>query len=361
MMCAGNSYRRFGTTADRPLWRVANIAVIALAIMRTAIAAPPAERQRQVDQSVVRALGFLAKQQQPSGCWKADSFGEMTSMTSLSIMAFMAAGHVPGEGPYAAAMQRGIDWVVDHQAPNGLIVHRTSHGPMYCHGISTLMLAEVVGMVPAEKSERVKQALQRAVKLILEAQDLAKPDGQAGGWRYQPSSRDSDLSVTGWQLLALRAAKNVGCDVPAENIDRAVAYVKRCSVPNHRGFAYQPGSGQTAVRTGTGILALEICGEHHAPESLGGAAFLLDSPLRYDDAYFFYGAYYCSVGMFQVGGRHWERTRDLLHDLLLPRQAADGSWLATNGSERPVGPVYATSMAVLSLAVEYQYLPIYQR
>ena len=36
------------------------------------------------------------------------------------------------------------------------------------------------------------------------------------------------MSVTGWQLLALRAAKNIGCDVPGERIDMAVEYVLRC-------------------------------------------------------------------------------------------------------------------------------------
>jgi hypothetical protein len=322
--------------------------------------AEPTLEQKQVDQAIVKALDFLARQQQPSGAWKADNYGEMTSITSLSIMAYLAAGHVPGEGPYSDSMQRGLRWVLSHQQRNGLIVHQSSHGPMYCHGISTLMLAEVIGMVPKEEAKPLREALERAVKLILDSQNLQKPRDQAGGWRYQPSSRDSDLSVTGWQLLALRAAKNVGCDVPAENIDRAVEYVRNCSSRGNRGFCYQPGGGPSPVMTGTGILALEICGQHHAPESLGGADFLLASPVRYQQPHFFYGAYYCGVGMFQIGGRHWEQSRDNLRKVLLPKQANDGSWVAED-EERGVGRPYATSMAVLSLAVEYQFLPIYQR
>lgn len=343
----------------RPLFTL--VCALSVALAGTSLtAAPPTEQQKQVDRAVVRALEYLAKQQQPSGAWKSESHGEMTSITSLAIMAFMAAGHVPGEGPYKEQMDRGIRWVIAEQKADGLLVNRNSQ-PMYCHGISTLMLAEVVGMVSKEDARPVRHALEKGVKLILSAQAVPKQDTQAGGWRYQATSSDSDLSVTGWQLLALRAAKNAGCDVPAESIDKAVAYVKRCSTRDHRGFGYQPGGGPTAVRSGTGILALEICGEHHAAESLGAADYFLQFPMRPGESFYFYGVYYCGVGMFQIGGRHWEKMRDLLYEQLLPAQTEDGSWLAVNQNERGVGRNYATSMAVLSLAVEYQYLPIYQR
>jgi len=43
------------------------------------------------------------------------------------------------------------------------------------------------------------------------------------------------------------------------------------------------------------------------------------------------------------------------------RQERDGSWQPRDGGERSAGRIYATSLAVLSLAVEYQFLPIYQR
>lgn len=323
--------------------------------------AQPVPNQDSVDEAVTRALKYLAREQLPSGAWKIDNIGESTASSSLAVMAFMAAGQVPGEGPYKDQLDRGIQFVVGRQEANGLIVHRKSHGPMYSHGISTLMLAEVVGMVDESYAATCRRALERGIRLILQAQEVPKSEQHAGGWRYQASSRDSDLSVTGWQLLALRAAKNVGCDVPAKNIDFAVEYVKRCSVKGNRGFGYQPGGAPTPTRTGTGILALEICGAHHTNEALGAADYLLDRPLSYRDHYFYYGVYYCSVGMFQIGGHHWDRTRDHLTQILLENQQPDGSWSAQHGSERGHGSVYATSMAVLALAVEYQYLPIYQR
>jgi hypothetical protein len=249
--------------------------------------------------------------------------------------------------------------VLANQRPDGLLVARGHGQAMYDHGISALMLAEVIGMLDKDRAAACRRALEEAIKLILKAQLVRKSSHHAGGWRYQPTSNDSDLSVTGWQLLALRAAKNCGCDVPAEHIDRAVEYVRKCH--HAGGFGYQPGSGPSATRTGTGILCLEICGEHHTPEALTGADSLLQRPLGLHEQYFFYGVYYCSVGMFQVGGQHWDQFRPELARLLVGSQQPDGSWIAPHHTESRIGTVYSTSLGVLGLAVEYQYLPIYQR
>lgn len=337
------------------------ISAILLSFAAPAAADSRTPQEQRLDTAITRALDFLSRQQQRSGAWVIDSTGEETSGTALAVMAFMAAGHVPGEGPYGEQLERGIRWVVEHQEDNGMLVARRSHGPMYSHGISTLMLAEVVGMVDEADAANVRRALERGIRLILESQALDKDRRHAGGWRYQADSRDSDLSVTGWQVMALRAAKDVGCDVPKEAIEHAIQYVKECSARDDRGFGYQPGNGQTPTLTGCGITCLECCGEHNSKEALGGAEYLLKDPLKYDSNYFFYGVYYTSVGMFKLGEPYAEKYRQHMIDLLLPIQDADGSWNAVHGSERQHGRVYSTAMAVLGLAVEYRYLPIYQR
>lgn len=325
-------------------------------------AAPPGPSENAVDESIVRALRYLAQHQQPAGGWNVDAFnGEATSATSLAVMAFLAAGHTPGEGPYGEIVNRGVQFVIDHQAANGMLIHRQGHGPMYDHGISTLMLAEVSGMVPERQSAATRKALERAIRLILASQAVPKPASQAGGWRYGPTSTDSDLSVTGWQLLALRAAKDIGCDVPAENIDRAIDYVKRCSPRDGRGFGYQPGNAATPVLSGTGLLALQVCGQEDSAEVHRAAEYLALRPLRYRDMWYFYGVYYTTIGMYKRGGDDWNNARGLLFQELLANQSADGSWQAGNQSEVPWGRVYCTAMSVLALSVEYEYLPIYQR
>ncbi len=344
------------------IWCFSLVMAQALAIFSSAHAAPPGPTEREVDDAIVRALRYLAQQQQPSGGWVVDSYGgEATSSTSLAVMSFLAAGHVPAEGPYGDAVNRGVQYVLDHQETNGMLVHRRGHGPMYDHGISSLMLAEVAGMVPERQAEATRKGLERATKLILQSQQVSKQTSQSGGWRYQPNSTDSDLSVTGWQLLALRAAKDIGTDVPAANIDQAIAYVKKCASRDGRGFCYQPSGGPTPVLTGTGLLALQVCGEDDCAEAHGAADYLRVRPLRYSDAWFFYGVYYTTIAMYKRGGDDWDRARPALFRELLMNQSADGSWQATNANERPWGRVYSTSMAVLALSVEYGYLPIYQR
>ncbi|MCA9043291.1 MAG: terpene cyclase/mutase family protein [Planctomycetaceae bacterium] len=330
------------------------------------ICAAPASAQQineqAVDASIARSLEFLASQQQPNGSWRTDSWGDSTAITSLAVMSFMAAGHVPGEGPYGDQITRAVMWVVSLQEQNGMLINsQRTHGPMYSHGICTLMLAEVCGMMPDSDAPVVRRALERAIRLILQSQAYDKNDRHQGGWRYQIDSRDSDLSVTGWQVMALRAAKDIGCDVPADAIDGAVGYVKACGVRENRGFGYQPGNGPTPTLTGTGIMCLEVCGAHHTEEAMGGANWLLANPLRERDSYFYYGVYYTGVGMYKMGGDFADNNRRHLIETLLPIQDADGGWTPTHGSERGAGRIYSTSLAVLALAIDYGYLPIYQR
>jgi hypothetical protein len=326
--------------------------------------AAPGLRNAATDTAVARALEFLKKAQEPDGSWRSGGFGKATSVTSLAVMAFLAAGHMPGEpGPYREAIERGVRYVLANQKVNGMLVSNTSHGPMYCHGISTLMLAEVAGTAPeGTLATEVRSALARAIELIIKAQDLQKDTENAGGWRYQPTSHDSDISVTGWQVMALRAARTAGCSVPSGNIDRAIDYLKRCAVKLPQGgFGYQPGHSPNNPRTGTGILALEICGAHQAPEAIAGAQYLLQHPPRWSSEYFFYEVYYCSQAMFQMGDAYFQAYYPKLLGILLAHQEADGSWLSGDGNDRSGGRNYCTAMAVLALAVEYCYLPIYQR
>ncbi len=318
--------------------------------------------ESNIDASIRRALGWLAEEQQPSGAWTTNDFGESTATTSLAIMAMLAGGHVPDEGPYGLQITRGVGWLLGQQQKNGLLVGRErSHGPMYSHGIATLMLAEVIGMVNPVQADLCREVLQKAIKLIVDAQNQPRSEDHDGGWRYQPTSSDSDLSVTAWQLLALRAARDIGCDVPVENIDRAIAYVRRLHVKHDGGFGYMVGHGSTITRAGTGIVALEVCGEHRTEETLSAAKLILSRPLTKGEHYFYYGVYYCTVGMFKVGGDEWQQCREALYRTTLELQNPSGFWNPEDGTERQAGKVYATSLAVLALAIEYGYLPIYQR
>ncbi len=338
-----------------------SLCAFSLCICGSLSAAAEPGRER-LDQKVSQALTYLRRGQAPDGCWKSTGFGSEhnAGITGLCVMAFLSAGQTPAEGEHARVVADGVRWVLTRQQSNGVISTDRDY-EMYHHGICTLMLAEVVGMCPPDLAGEVRPALARAVDVILKAQ--RKTGAHAGGWRYTVSGEDADLSVTGWQLLALRAAKNVGCDVPGEAIDKAVAYVRQCYDERRGTFTYMIRGPVTVACAGTGILGLELCGIdlHRCRESLRAGAYVLRSPPSFDQSHCFYGLYYCSQAMFQLGGNYWTAYRGRLHDLLLRTQQSDGSWIGNDGEARRVGPNYTTAMSVLALTVEYRFLPIYQR
>src|SRR5262249_27505528 len=208
------------------------------------------------------------------------------------------------EGPYGAAITKGIRWVLAQQKPSGLISGMYGM-EMYHHGISTLMLAEVMGMNDAKLAKELRPKLEKAVTVILIAQNKQANVNQ-GGWRYNVLNYDADLSVTGWQLLALRAAKNLGCDISAERIDLAVGYILRSRDASTGGFCYTPGGRVTMSCTGTGVLALELAGKDRrlSRESLQAGSFILKNPPQWGDEHFSYAIYYCSQATFQLGNNY---------------------------------------------------------
>ncbi|QVL29962.1 terpene cyclase/mutase family protein [Telmatocola sphagniphila] len=337
-----------------------------LAIPTTDRAADPEE----FEIAVARGLEFLRSSQMINGSWMAGNQSRDPSITALCTMAFLSAGHVPGEGKYAQTVEKGIDYILACQQKSGLFTFpngQKNNFEMYCHGICTLTLAECVGMLPDDtRSKQLRQAVEKGVKIILQGQ--RKQNGpERGGWRYMVNGTDSDLSVTGWQLMALRAAKNIGCDVPGEVIEEAIEYIRRCQDPQTGGYRYQPHNQVTIACTGTAILSLELSGKeyHRSKEAIQAGNFLLrrDNQLVPNRVHFFYGTYYTTQAMFQLGENYWELHRSGLHQLLLKHlpQRNNGGWYSLAADDNLFGPNYCTAMAVLSLTVEFRYLPIYQR
>ena len=333
------------------------VAILVIVLSTADACAQPSAKDR-LTASVDRSLVHLASKQAPDGSW--DAHGQKhPAITSLAVMAFLSAGHVPGEGPYRANVENGIRWVASQIEKDGAIAN-VSSGEMYHVGICTMMLCEAAAMCDAKLAAEIKPKLEASVKRILQGQRQAK-DIHRGGWRYNVDGADADLSITGWQLLALRAARNIGCDVPADRIDMAIHYVMQCRDPRSGGFCYMAGSGsvETKACTGTGILALELCGKdrHLSREALQAGSYLLKNPLINNEPHHYYTTYYTSQAMFQLGNNYWLAFRPNLHKVLLDSQQKDGSWIDTDG----LGVTYPTAMAVLALTVEYRLLPIYQR
>ncbi len=328
----------------------------------------PAKYDKPIEQAIAKAIAYLAKQQHAEGYWPS-GMGKNTAVTSLSVMAFLSAGYTPGCGPYGEVINKGIDFVMASQQKNGMLTGNSSHGPWYSHTISTLMLSEVSGMLDAERQKRLDNVLPRALTLILTAQQVKKQPTHQGGWRYQPTSNDSDISCTGWALMSLRSARGNGAAVPSKAIDDAVKFVLQCQSKSKTarpaggvGFGYQPGGGPGLARTATAVLCLELCGKHHGDESLAGGDWILANPVRsYGDSFFYYGLYYSAQAMFQLGDKYWQQYAPQMYEMMLKYQAKDGSWPQGASNEAAAGTCYSTAMGVLAISVSYRQLPIYQR
>jgi hypothetical protein len=351
----------------------------------------PPEEWRRVDAAVERGLAFLATHQQPDGSFRTIEQGQ-PGVTSLCMMAFIAHGHVPGDGKYGKQLERAANFVLSCQKPCGLVVSVGQEGPTidrnvnggpgttaaYNHAISSLLLSEYYGMSQPPKSEQIKKAINKALAATLQMQRWSKdlPEDR-GGWRYitDVGLHDSDLSITGWNLMFLRSARNAGFDVPREPIDDAIKYIRRTYKPKLGRFTYTTGRDSNGSRgmSGAGILALAHAGFHNSPEAQSAGAWVLSQTFEpYNKSiqfnsdrtldHYHYAVFSCCQGMYQLGGGYWEKFFPRIVPILLANQQADGSWPPDSQKwDAPYGSDYTTALMVMSLGASNQLLPIFQR
>lgn len=328
---------------------------------------------REVDAAINRAVRFLLSQQQTNGSI-ADR-GHENAMTSLAIMALASVGHQPAD-PTAegAVMKKGLKFVLGSNRQDKAGYFGASDGSrMYGHGIVTLMLTEMIGMGGDDLTDdAIHQACQKAIDVIIRSQRIKKPVFAKGGWRYTPDAADSDLSISVWQLMALRSAKNDGLDVPSSTIDDAIGYLVRSFTspvdvngqPRQakNGFSYEANNDSpTFTMSAAGLLAMQVCGQYDSPLVAGATDWLKEHPPKWSERFVLYGLYYYAQGMHQRGGETAESASQLVASELLKHQDANGFWQSSSGEEQNAGKVYCTALAILSLSVKYHYLPIYQR
>src|SRR5207237_2742973 len=138
-----------------------------------------------------------------------DGGAPKVAMTGLALMSYLAAGHAPDDGHFGPTVRHAVDYLV-RAAPEDGYFGKLDGSRMYGHGIVTLALAEAYGVEPDPANRaRIHAIVGRAVAIILKAQDVPKDAAHAGGWRYDPGSIDSDLWLSGWTILALRAGGNI--------------------------------------------------------------------------------------------------------------------------------------------------------
>jgi hypothetical protein len=331
-----------------------------LAQLATAAPKPEEEIPPRLDASMTRGLVFLAHQQNSDGSF--DGGGPKVATTGLTTLAFLAAGDAPDVGRYGLVVHNSIEWLLAHQAQDGYF--GDGDRGMYAHAIATLALTQAYGVEPdMARRVRMHAAMQRAVAIILGAQNAPKSNPVfAGGWRYERNSPDSDLSLSGWNSMALRGAAAVGIDVPGDARKRAADFVVHCFDANAKAFGYQPGNAPQPGETAIGMLCLYLLDAVDANSSkLDGASKYLEShPIDDNSPFPYYATYYATQAAFQRGGETWTRVGRPSLERLIRVQDKDGGWPQSKSGQEP-GRVYATAMALQALAVPYRLLPVYQR
>lgn len=294
----------------------------------------------EVERMYKKGLDWLAKNQTDKGNWK-DSYGAQPGVVGLAVVAILAHGEDPNNGPYSINIKRGLDFIISQQnEKNGYIGNS-----MYNHGFATLALAEAYGHY---HDARLGPALQKAVELILTAQAR----NAYGGWRYSPETSDADTTVSGAQMVALFAARNAGIGVPEEAIQKGLRFFLLCQ-GGDGGFGYTGPDSGNAPRTAIGTLVLALAKQKNSKAFLAASRFLGTAPR--EDHYFHYYLYYAAQAYFHTSAKAWREWNAINIKAMSATQGNDGSW------EGSFGTTFTTSACLLSLALNYRFLPIYER
>jgi hypothetical protein len=301
-------------------------------------------------------LQYLANTQAPEGHWTGGEQGP--GVTGLCLMVFLASGEDPNFGLYSNHVRRALRNIISSQDPNTGYLGNS----MYHHGFGMLALAEAYGVVddsnlwPDGQNERTRsvgQALELAVRAALTSQKK----NHFGGWRYSPDATDADTSVSGAVLMGLLAARNAGIEVPDEAIDRAISYYQKMTSPSGQ-VAYSGGFGgfdESPARISIGALVYAIARRKDLPEYKATIEHLTQNLEQPAQGFLDYTRYYQAQALFQGDVEAWEKWNKLLIRQLKAAQQPDGS------IQGDMGPAIATSMSCLALALNYRFLPIYER
>jgi hypothetical protein len=300
---------------------------------------------------------------------------------ALGALAFLSAGHMPDRGRYGDNVRRALDYIISNAKPSGLINISTENRDMYNHGLAMFVLTQAYGMI---NDQRIARVVDKGIRLICDVQS------EAGGWDYVAvrKSRGHDLSLAVMQAKALRSAMDIGLDIPADNVTRAISAVRSryspYGEPDGRSFGSDPlsrrpgaftyngGQSASTAMAAAGAVCLQEFGEYtdfRVQRSMERVALDIkdkmetkDNTLPFDG----YAMYYVAQGLYQVGGNTWRDNYPVIRDAIVKTQnksgsaGEKGSWEGGKVGGKP-GKLFGTSVAVFALTIPNRYLPILQK
>jgi len=316
------------------------------------------------ERAVVAGLRWLKAHQDANGSWRC---GDSTAAgTALATLAFLGHGETPDSAEFGETVSRALDYLLLHVGRDGLV----SDAPQDyiggdSQGLAALALAEGYAMT---QSPVLRDPLERALSAIVRGQSAAKANPQhVGGWRYRPSSDDSDVSVTGWMIMALTSAKAAGLNVPPAVCDKAAHFLWNMYDGKDPGFGYQTPERSPSM-TAIGVFCQQLLGNGKDPRIRASLDYLREQKVDWDKTqgdYVLYGWYYITQAMFQAGGPYWAYWNREIRDTLIKKQRVDGHWMPPPNStmetrELAATPAYSTALGVLILEVYYRFPPVDQ-
>ena len=317
--------------------------------------------------AVTAGLRWLARQQMPDGRWmlngpnlpEKDRGNESNDVaaTALGLLPMLAAGktHKPGDkNIFDKVVEKGLKFLIRAQD------QKTGYfgGSMYAHGLATIAICEAYGLT---QDPVLRRPAQKALNLIVNTQH------EEGGWRYGPSKQPGDLSISGWQIMALKSGQMAGLDVPAVATRKAAYFLDSLANESDEGYGYV-GKGSSLRMTAVGLLCrqyMQNWGPAHPRMIKAIDNFLKRNPPNTQDVYYYY---YATQVMHHFGGDAWRTWNETMREALIKKQEKNES-SANNGSWSPAGDPWGraggrlmmTSLNLLTLEVYYRYLPLYYR
>jgi hypothetical protein len=329
------------------------------------LAAPPARAAAPTEEKVAtvvsKGLDWLVRKQSRRGSWTANESRYPTAMTALAGTSLLMEGSTTTQGRYAEPIRQAVDYLVSRSRPNGLIGDpKGDDRYTYGHGFAMLFLSQVLG---EEEDERRREELVRVLDKAVEFSGRAQTTD--GGWGYVSAKDGNNFdegSTTITQVQGLRGCRNAGIAVPREIIDKAIAYIHKCTMPDG-GVQYSSkgGGGRPAI-SAAAIACLFNAGEYddtHVPRMLEYAEKHLGNIANNGFGHWHYAHFYYAQVMYREGGKKWASYRRQMQERLVAEAQSDRDGLFW--PQGYIGPVYTTATNLTILQLERGTLPIYQR
>jgi len=347
---------------------------------------------RATEGSVEAALRWFMRHQSPDGSWDVDGYpvncrdagpkcepgrahtdaGGDAACSGYALLCFLGAGYDHATANrYRRTVKRGIDYLLAVQNADGSFPGRN-----YTQGVCTMALAEAYAM---SNDPMLREPCKRAVDIIL-ARQLRDEDGYPLAWNYKdPNPKRIDSSVSGWCVMALKAARVAGIEVD-EGLRGAKRWLTRAwrdanpgweelDYDGQSGFPYtwNPQSGavkHAPSRASIGALSAAFLHVDDGRILPTLANWIVDNQLPDGYPCNTYYLYYNTFAVFQAGQKYFDRWNKPVSTMLVAAQRSDDNcfngswdWEGTEFHGHDTGRLLSTAYCCLCLEVYYRYVP----